>query len=107
MAGPFANVLLVLAIAFFIAISLAVYGRFTARIFFRGGNANVGKLGPPDLLVGSVLTIWFLTVVAGGFTEDPRPIKDSDLLRGPIIFGTVVLLIAWFLERRKINVIEL
>lgn len=88
-----------------VIVSVAVYGKLIHRIAKEGGKVVTANFGPPDLLAGGLLGVWFVTAIIRGMQAPPKPVKAEDITSGVMVFLFVVTAICSFLYFRGIDVI--
>lgn len=93
--------------ALLVGAGLVIYGFISRRVFDSGGRVDVRPLGPADLVAGSVLTIWFFSIVTHGFDGPKRPVQNSDLTQTAAFISLIVITLGSFLHFRKIRVLQL
>lgn len=90
--------------ALLVGAGIIIYGLISRRVFERGGRVDARPLGPPDLVAGALLTLWFFSIVTHGFDGPKRPVQNSDLTETAIFISLIVITIISFLHLRKIRV---
>jgi len=88
---------------FLVVISLFVYGNVAKRIATEGGKVRTDNFGTADLLVASLLILYFVTAVLQGFHVEPKPVHGVDIVNGAVMFLTLVVFLCSFLHFRGIK----